>query len=65
MRRNIVAIGDDAAIELTPVELRALGLKVGDKVDVRFASGVLEVTPVDQYSDLGIDELLQLVDSRS
>jgi len=65
MRRKIVPVGQAGAIELTPNELKALGLTVGDQVDVSSAGGIVEITPVDEYEDLSLDELFSIVTARA
>jgi len=65
MRKKIVTIGSSAGITVSPSELRALGLKVGDVVEVNVRGGVLEAVPVNQYAGLELDELLALVDDRT
>jgi len=65
MRKKVVTIGSSAGITVSPSELRALGLRIGDPVEVVVRGGVLEVTPVNQYAGLGLERLLELVDERT
>jgi len=65
MRKKIVTIGSSAGVTVSPSELRALGLRIGDPVEVNVRGGVLEVAPVNQYAGLGLETLLDLVDQRT
>jgi len=65
MLKKVVRVGSSAGITISPAELRALGLSVGDPVEVSVHGGVLEVTPVNPFAGLSLDELLALVDERT
>lgn len=64
MRKKIVRIGSSAGITVSPGELAAMGLAVGDQVEVTVRAGVLEVTPVDKYAGMPLAELRHLVNER-
>jgi len=65
MRKKIVTIGSSAGVTVSPSELMALGLRIGDPVEVKVRGGVLEVAPVNQYAGLDLETLLDLVDRRT
>ncbi|MCL2424117.1 MAG: hypothetical protein FWD11_09560 [Micrococcales bacterium] len=65
MRKKVVTVGSSAGITISPAELRALGLSVGDPVEVSVRGGVLEVSKVSPFAGLSLDELLALVDERT
>ena len=65
MRKKVVTVGSSAGITISPAELRALGLAVGDQVEVSVHGDVLEVTKVSPFTGLSLDELLALVDERT
>ena len=64
MRKKIVRVGSSAAITVSPAELVALGLSVGDPVEVSVHAGVLEAVPVNKYAALPHDDLMRLVNER-
>jgi antitoxin component of MazEF toxin-antitoxin module len=64
MRKKIVRIGSSAGVTVSPGELAALGLAVGDQVEVTVRAGVLEVVPADKYVGRPLVELRRLVDER-
>lgn len=65
MRKQIIAVGDSAGVELSATELRDLGLTLGDPVEVTVRFGVMEIKPINKYADLPLEELLALVDARA
>ncbi len=64
MRQKIIMVGALAVITISSADLKALGLSVGDQVDVLARHGTLEVRPVSTRAHLSHDELMALVDER-
>lgn len=64
MRRKIITVGTSAGITISPADLRALGLSVGDQVEVTAHQGSLKVRPVNKRAHLSHDELMALVDEK-
>ncbi|GAB3163920.1 hypothetical protein GCM10027059_19070 [Myceligenerans halotolerans] len=62
MRRKIITVGTSAGITISPADLRALGLAVGDTVDVTAHDGAIEVKPVRRRSDLSYDDVMARID---
>lgn len=48
---------------ISPAELRELGVGTGDEVEVTARGGVLEIRPVDPYSQMDPDELMALIEA--
>ncbi len=46
-QQPIIAVGESAAVVLSPTVLEAIGLRVGDVVEVTWADGQLILRPVD------------------
>ena len=65
MRRKVVTIGSSAGITISPAELTALGIRPGSQVEVSLVGQSLEVRPVNPYSGLDLDELMELIESRT
>lgn len=64
MRRKIITVGTSAGITISPADMRALGLSVGDPVEVTARAGALEVRPVNKRAHLSHEELMALVDAK-
>jgi len=58
MRKKVVTIGGSAGVTISPAELRELGLRVGDPVEVSVRAGVLELRAANQHAGKPMDELL-------
>jgi len=63
MRKKIVTIGNSAGITISPAELRALGVGVGDTLEVAVRGGVLEARAVSRYEDAPLPELLAVINA--
>jgi len=59
MLKKVVTIGSSAAVTISPTELKELGLKVGDPVDVQVRAGVLELKPANKYAGLPMSDLIK------
>ncbi|MCL2468098.1 MAG: AbrB/MazE/SpoVT family DNA-binding domain-containing protein [Micrococcales bacterium] len=63
MRKKVVRVGGSAGVTISPAELRELGVGTGDEVEVTARGGVLEIRPVDPYSQMDPDELMALIEA--
>ena len=63
MRKKVLRVGNSAAITLSPPELAALGLAVGDQVEVIVRAGVLQVSRVNVFSGRPVAELFAVIDA--
>jgi antitoxin component of MazEF toxin-antitoxin module len=63
MRKKVVTIGNSAGITISPAELRALGIEVGDAVEAEVRGGVLEVRAVSRYEDTPLPDLIAVINA--
>lgn len=63
MQKKIVTIGNSAGITISPAELRALGVRPGDAVEVTVRGGVLEARAVGKYDDAPLDDLMAVINA--
>jgi antitoxin component of MazEF toxin-antitoxin module len=63
MRKKIVTIGNSAGITISPAELRALGVRPGDTVEVTVRAGVLEARAVSRYEDASMPDLMAVINA--
>ncbi|MFN8032028.1 MAG: AbrB/MazE/SpoVT family DNA-binding domain-containing protein [Mycobacterium sp.] len=62
MRKKVVTIGTSAGVTLSRDELAALGVAVGDSVDVTTRDGVVEIRPVNPFASMSHEDRVALLD---
>jgi antitoxin component of MazEF toxin-antitoxin module len=64
MRKKVIRVGTSAAVTISPSDLRALGISVGDPVEVTTTNGGIEIRPVSERPQMSHDALMSLVDEK-
>ena len=63
MRKKVVRVGGSVGVTISPAELRELGVRAGDEVEVTARGGVLEIRPLDAYRQMSNEQLMALIEA--
>lgn len=64
MKKKITKNGTSATVTLSPTELKALGLRLGDEVDVTVEDSKVIIQAVNQYKRMTHEELLKALEEK-
>lgn len=62
MRKKIITVGTSAGVTISPADLKALGIRVGDPVDVSTRDGAISIRPVRARSVMPYDVVMAQID---
>ena len=62
MRKKVITVGTSAGVTISPADLKALGIRVGDPVDVSTHDGVITIRPARNHTPLSHDVVMARID---